>query len=87
MSDEYKNLYIIIVLWVIPILRTKYMRTPQVVHKRLESIRISESNPLAGAIVLSPTDAACQEAVVGSVQRVVVARARTPRDTTVQHCL
>ena len=29
---------------------------------------------MVGAIVLSPTDAASQEAVVGSAQRVVVAR-------------
>ena len=36
-----------------------------------------------GAIVLSPTDAASQEPVVGSVQRVVVARARAPRDVAV----
>ena len=42
---------------------------------------------MVGAIVLSPTDAASQEPVVGSVQRVVVARARAPRDAAVQHCL
>ena len=42
---------------------------------------------MVGAIVLSPIDAASQEAVVGSAQRVVVARARAPRDTAVQHCL
>ena len=35
---------------------------------------------MVGAIVISPTDAASQEAVVGSAQRVVVARAWTPRD-------
>ena len=35
---------------------------------------------MVGAIVLSPTDAASQEPVVGSAQRVVVARARDPRD-------
>ena len=40
---------------------------------------------MAGAIVLSPTDAASQEpVVVGSAQRVVVARARAPRDAAVQ---
>ena len=33
------------------------------------------------------TDAASQEPVVGSAQRVVVARARAPRDAAVQHCL
>ena len=42
---------------------------------------------MVGAIVLSPSDAAGQEAEVGSAQRVVVARARTPRDAAVQHCL
>ena len=35
---------------------------------------------MVGAIVLSPTDAASQEPVVGSAQRVVVARARASRD-------
>ena len=39
------------------------------------------------ANVLSPTDAASQEAVMGSAQRVVVARARAPCDSAVQHCL
>ena len=38
-------------------------------------------------IVLSPTDAASQESVVGSAKRVVLARARAPRDATVQNCL
>ena len=42
---------------------------------------------MVGTIVLWPTDAASQEAVVGSEQRVVVARARAPRDAAVQHCL
>ena len=42
---------------------------------------------MVGAIVLSPTDAASQEPVVGSAQRVVVARARAPRDAAVHHCL
>ena len=42
---------------------------------------------MVGAIDLSPTDAANQEAVVGSARRVVVARARAPRDAAVQHCL
>ena len=32
-------------------------------------------------------DAARQEAVVDSVQPVVVARTRTPHDAAVQHCL
>ena len=40
------------------------------------------------AIVLSPTDAGSQEAVVvGSAQRVVVARVWVPRDAAVKHCL
>ena len=42
---------------------------------------------MAGAIVFSPTDAASQETVVDSVQRVVVARARAPRHAAIQHCL
>ena len=42
---------------------------------------------MVGAIVLSPTDAASQEAVVRSAQCVVLARARAPRDTAVQYCL
>ena len=42
---------------------------------------------MVGAIVLSPTDAASQEAVVGSTQRVVVARVRAPRRAAVQHYL
>ena len=42
---------------------------------------------MVDAIVLSPTDEASQESVVGSAQRVVVARARAPRDAAVQYCL
>ena len=42
---------------------------------------------MVGAIVLSPTDAASQEPVVDSAQRVVVAYARAPRDAAVQQCL
>ena len=42
---------------------------------------------MVGAIILSLTDAASQEAVVDSAQRIVVARARTPYDAAVQHCL
>ena len=42
---------------------------------------------MVGAIVLSPADAASQEAGVGSAQRVVVARSRAPRGAAVQHCL
>ena len=42
---------------------------------------------MVGAIVLSPTDAASQEAVMGLARRVVVAYARDPRDAAIQHCL
>ena len=51
--------------------------------------RVQIGNRVVGAIiVLSPTDAASQETVVGLAQRgVVVARARAPRDAAVQHCL
>ena len=42
---------------------------------------------MVDAIVLSPTDAGSQKGVVGSAQRVVVARARAPRDSAVQHCI
>ena len=42
---------------------------------------------MVGAIVLWPTGVASREAVVGSAQRFVVARARAPRDGAVQHCL
>ena len=42
---------------------------------------------MAGAIVLSPTDAASQRAVVSSAQLVAVARARAPHGADVQHCL
>ena len=44
-------------------------------------------NRVVGAIMLSSTDAASQEPVVGSAQRVVVARARAPRDAAVRHSL
>ena len=37
--------------------------------------------------MLSPTDAESQKLLVGSAQRVVVARARAPRGAAVQHCL
>ena len=37
--------------------------------------------------MLSTADAASQEPVMGSAQRVVVARARASRDAVVQHCL
>ena len=48
---------------------------------------VQTGNRVVGAIVLSPTDAASQEPVVSSAQRVQVARARAPRDAAVQHCL
>ena len=43
-------------------------------------------NGVVGTIVLSPTDAASQEGVVGSAQRVDVARAGAPCNAAVQHC-
>ena len=42
---------------------------------------------MVSAIVLSPTDRASQEAVVGWAQRVVVTCAWAPRDAAFQHCL
>ena len=42
---------------------------------------------MVGAIVISPTDAASQEAVVGSAQRVVLTRARVPHDAAVQQSM
>ena len=42
---------------------------------------------MVGAILLSPTDAGSQEPIMGSAQRVVVARTRAPRYAAVQHCL
>ena len=44
-------------------------------------------NRVVCAFMLSPSDAAGQKAVVGSSQRIVVARAWAPRDATVQHRL
>ena len=49
--------------------------------------RVQIRNRVVGSIVLSPTDAASQKPMVGSAQRVVVARARARRDAAVQHCL
>ena len=49
--------------------------------------RVQIGDRVVGAIVLLPTDAASPEAVVGSAQRVVVARARAPRDAAVQYSL
>ena len=42
---------------------------------------------MLGTIVFPPTDVSSQEAVVGSAQRVVVARAWLPRDAAVEHYL
>ena len=44
--------------------------------------RVQIGNRVVGAIVLSPTDAASQEAAVGSAQRLVVAHARARRDAS-----
>ena len=48
--------------------------------------RVQIGNRVVGPIVLSPTDAASQETVAGSAQR-VVKLARAPRDASVQQCL
>ena len=48
---------------------------------------VEAGDRVVGAFALSPSDAAGQEAVVGSAQRVLVARVRAPRDAAVQHCL
>ena len=62
-------------------------------HNRLDALtsclnkRVQVRNLVVGAIVLSPTDAAIHEAVMGSAQRVVVVRTRAPRDAAVQHYL
>ena len=42
---------------------------------------------MVGASVLSAINATSQKAVTGLAQRVVVARARAPRDAVVQHRL
>ena len=42
---------------------------------------------MVGSIVYSPTDATSQEAMAGSAEGIVVARARAPRDAALQHCL
>ena len=42
---------------------------------------------MVGAIIILSTDAASQKSLVGSVQRVVVARARAPRDAIMEHYL
>ena len=44
-------------------------------------------NQVVGAIVLSPTNAVIQEAVAGSVHRVVVARGRASRDAAVPYII
>ena len=51
----------------------------------LEGVKVGDR--VVGAIVLSPSDAAGQEAVVGSAQRIVVTRARAPHDAAVQHSI
>ena len=59
---------------------------PDALTSRLDK-RVQIRKRVGGAIVLSPTDLASQEPVVGSTQRVVVARTRAPRDAAGQHCL
>ena len=66
---------------------------PPPAHNRLDAIpshldkRVQIRNRVVGAIVASPTDAVSQEPEVSSAQRVVVARARSPRDAAVHHYL
>ena len=68
-------------------------QAPPLAQYRLDALapRLHEGveveDRVVGAIVLSPSDAAGQEAVVGSAQRVVVTRVWAPRDAAVQHCL
>ena len=65
---------------------------PALAQYRLDALapRLNEGvgvgDRVVDAIALSPSDAAGQEAVVGSAQRVVVTRARALRDAAVQ-CL
>ena len=59
-----------------------YIRT--YIHTYIHTY-IYTGNRVVGAIVLSPTDTASQEAVVGSAQRVVVERARAPCGADVRH--
>ena len=56
---------------------------PSITSRLHEGVQIA--NWVIGAIVLLPTDAARQEAVVGSAEGVVVVRARAPRDAAVQY--
>ena len=66
---------------------------PPLAQRRLDSLdpRLHKGfevgDLVVGASALSPSGAAGQNAVVGSAQRIVVARVRAPRDTAVQHCL
>ena len=66
---------------------------PSLAQRRLDALAprlhkgFEVGDRVVGASVLSPSDAARPEAVVGSAQRVVVTRARASRDTAVQHCL
>ena len=62
------------------------MKSRDALTSRLDK-RVQIGNRVVGTIVLSPTNAARQEPVVGSAQCVVVASARAPRDAAVQHCL
>ena len=74
-------------LWQSRILHARHKsRKQDPLTSRLEK-RVQIVNRVVGAFVLSPTDVASQEPVVGSAQRVVVARARAPRDTAIHHCL
>ena len=66
---------------------------PPPAHNRLDGLasrcheRIRKGKRVVAAIVISSTDAASQEAMVGSAQRVVEACVGTQSEAVVQHCL
>ena len=83
-------------LWQSCILRACHKsreQDPLLAYSRLDALtsrldkRVSIGNRVDGAIVLSPTDAASQQAVVGSAQHVVVACSRGSWDEVLEHCL
>ena len=73
--------------------KKKHKQNPAPAHNRLDALtfrldkRVHIRNRVVGAILLSSTDTASQEDVVDPAQRALVATARAPRDTAIQHCL
>ena len=74
--------------------RHKFLeQDPPPAHNGLDALTcrldggVQVGNRVVDAMVLSPTDEASQEAMVGSVQRVVGARAWALRDAVAQQCL